>query len=143
MYLLATFAQRYDRLRREAYGTDLDYASIIEAVSLSVIEARMRDPNWRQEYSAISKTVGATPQRGVNSMSISRATGIPRETARRKIKNLIARGALTEVRAGEYIVTPGYLQKVATAARVEGALADALRFMNDGLEHGVWSTSEE
>jgi hypothetical protein len=145
LFLLFTLVQRIDLARREAFAGDLDLASIMHAISESVVERLMRDPAWREEYGALSRVVGAAAQRGVNALSISQATGIPRETARRKIKKLIAMGAITETARGEYIVTPGYLQRIASSQRIEKLMADALRFMNESLDHGlyVWSDSKE
>jgi hypothetical protein len=140
--MLFTLVQRIDLARREAFAGDLDLASIIHAISESVLERLMRDPEWRQEYGALSKVVGASAQRGVNALSISQATGIPRETARRKIKKLVAMGAITEVARGEYIVTPGYLQRITTPQRIEQFMGDALRFINEGLDRGLYVLSD-
>jgi hypothetical protein len=142
IFLLSTLMQRYDRLRREAFGSDLDFARIVDAVSVAGIEDLMGDAEWRRQYAALSTVVGAAQQRGANSMSISRATGIPRETARRKIKKLIETGVLTETAQGEYVVTPGYLQQVADPARFEAILADTIRFINGGLDHDVYAWSD-
>lgn len=145
IYQLGTFLQRIDRLRREMYAGDLELASIAEAISLSVIEALMRDAEWRKDYGELSKVVGATPQRGVNALSISQATGIPRETTRRKIKKLVAMGAVTQVQPGEYIMTPGFLQQAANPERIDQAMAEAMRFMNESLDRGLfsWSARQE
>ncbi len=139
-YLVWTFVQRIDRLRRDLYG-DLDLASIVEAIGLYNTEYLFRDAKWVEEYSSLSKVVGVSPQRGANALSISQATGIARETARRKIKKLIALGVITEVRRGEYVLTPGYLQRVATSERLDQVIADTLRLVNDGLDHGIYDCS--
>lgn len=145
LYLLFTFVQRIDSMRRETFAGDLDLASIIHAISESTIEPAMRDAAWREEYGALSKVVGVSGQRGANALSISQATGIPRETARRKIKKLIALGALTEVGRGEYIITPGYLQRSLDPERLDTLLAHSVRFINEGLDYGfyAWSDSEK
>jgi hypothetical protein len=138
LYLLFSLVQRIDLARREVFAGDLDLASIIHAISESTVERWLRDPTWREEYGALSRVVGAAAQRGVNALSISQATGIPRETARRKIKKLVAMGAITQVGRGDYILTPGYLQKVVNPALLERLMADALRFMNESLDQGIF-----
>ncbi|HZP98995.1 MAG TPA: hypothetical protein VFB13_05615 [Reyranella sp.] len=145
LYLLFAMVQRIDGQRREVFGGDLDLASILHAVSESTIEGLMRDPDWRGRHGDLSKVVGATGQRGINTLSISQATGIPRETARRKIKKLIAMGALTDTGRNEFILTPGYLQRVMTPQRFDKLMADTVRFFNEALAAGVytWSDSQE
>jgi hypothetical protein len=142
-YLLHVLVQRLDRNRREVYGGDLDLASINEAVGLAVVEGRMRDPRWLAEYRSFDRSLGVDGQRPTNAYSVAQATGIPRETTRRKVKKLVDLGVLTEVRRGEYINTPGSLQRAAITARYERALADVLRFINDGLEYGLFQLSDD
>lgn len=110
-YLMFTLVQRIDRMRRQVYADDLDLASISEAIALSAIEARMRDPQFREEYRRVSKEAGVAAQRGVNALSVAKATGIPRETVRCKIKKLIELGAIIQVRRGQYVTKPGFLQQ--------------------------------
>lgn len=137
-YLMFTLIQRIDRLRREVYAGDLDLASISEAIGLSAIEARMRDPGFREAYSNVTRQTGIAAQRGVNTMSVSAATGIPRETVRRKIKKLVELGALVEVKRGEYVMKPGFLQQDSVQERMAQALVDTTRFINDSLAQGVF-----
>jgi hypothetical protein len=142
-YLMFNLVQRIDRQRRQVYAGDLDMACISEAIALSAIEARMRDPGFRQEYRDVAKVAGIQAQRGVNALSVAEATGIPRETTRRKIKKLIELGAVLEVRRGEYIMKPGFLQQDAVIAGLIRALSDTTRFINDGVDQGLFVWSEE
>ncbi len=142
-YLLFTLVQRIDRSRREVYAGDLDLASISEAIALSAIEAPMRDPEFRDAYRSVSKMIGIEGQRAANALSISQATGIPRETTRRKIKKLIELGALLEVRRGEYVMKPGFLQQDLVMARLTQALVDTTRFINDSLDQDLFQWKEE
>ena len=118
-------------------------ACIAEAIALSAIEARMRDPEFRDQYRAVTKVAGVEAQRGVNALSVSQATGIPRETTRRKIKKLIELGAILEVRRGEYVMKPGFLQQDLVMARLMQALVDTTRFINDSLDQGLFQWKEE
>jgi hypothetical protein len=142
-YLMFNLIQRIDRLRREVYDGDLDLASISEAIALSAIEARMRDPEFRDAYRSVNKVIGVERQRGVNALSIAEATGIPRETTRRKIKKLIELGAIIEVRRGEYVMKPGFLQQDAVVTRTAQGLIDTTRFINESLDQGLFLWEEE
>jgi hypothetical protein len=142
-YLMFNLVQRIDRARRRVYAGDLDMACISEAIALSAIEARMRDPEFRDEYRGVSKVAGVAAQRGVNALSVSEATGIPRETTRRKIKKLIELGAILEVRRGEYIMKPGFLQQDSVVSGLTQALIDTTRFINDSVDQGLFLWSEE
>jgi hypothetical protein len=139
VYLLSTYLQRIDRERRSIYGGDLELASICEAIALAAVEPLMRDPAWRERYAGLDKVVGAQGQRAINALSVAETTGIPRETARRKIKKLVALGVITQVRRGEYIMTPGFLQQAAHPQRLDQVLADTIQLINDGLDQGLWS----
>ena len=141
-YLMFTLIQRIDRLRREVYAGDLDLASISEAIALSAIEARMRDPQFRDAYRSVAKQAGVAAQRGVNALSVAAATGIPRETVRRKIKKLIELGAIVEVKRGEYVMKPGFLQQDSVQERLGQALVDTTRFINDSLDQGLFQEEE-
>lgn len=142
-YLMFTLVQRIDRHRRQVYAGDLDMACISEAIALSAIEARMRDPKFRDEYRGVTKVAGIEAQRGVNALSVAEATGIPRETTRRKIKKLIELGAILEVRRGEYIMKPGFLQQDSVISGLMQALSDTTRFINDSLDQGLFVWSEK
>jgi hypothetical protein len=120
VHLLFALVQRLDGLRREAYGGDLDLAAIGEAIALCD---------------------GSPGRPVVTALAISRATGIPRETTRRKIKKLIALGVLSETRRGDYILTPAFAQRFAPD-RLDLAMAETLRFFNHGLELGLYALSK-
>ena len=139
--LLYTLIQRIDRRRRETYRKDLDLARIHEAIGLFAVEGLLRDPKWLKEYRSYNKSMGLD-QRATNMLSVAEATGIPRETARRKIHKLGKLGYLTEIRPREYVITPGLLQTDAIRQRRENTFADVLRFINDCLELGILRWSE-
>ena len=136
-YLLVSFLARADHLRRKQFEDDVDLAVIAEAVAMSAIDPRMREPDFVREFSSIDREVGVERQRGVNALSIAAATGIPRETARRKIKRLLALGVLTETGRGQYVLTPGYIQTPVMRTLYEELTRATVRFVNDCLDHRV------
>ena len=141
IHLLATFLHRTDGKRRQLYLGDLETASVAETVGLSAIEPGMRDPAFREQFSDFRSVIGVAGQRGVNAMSIAQATGIPRETVRRKLKRLVDEGVITEQSRGRYVVKPGFVQKAEHLAIFESGMRDAVQFMNGCVALGLvrWS----
>jgi hypothetical protein len=137
IHLLLNFLHRTDRERRAFYGVDLDMAAISETVGIAALEAEMRDPAFRQAFGDYNKVVGSERQRPVNALSVSEATGIPRETVRRKLKALVKEGVLAE-KDGGYIYNPGVLQSSAHRMEAfERGMRDTLQFINDCLKLGL------
>ena len=128
---LVRFLHSAENVRRQQYGNDIDLAIIAETIAVGALEPRIRDPEFRAQYGSLREVVGTTSQRGVNALSVAAATGIPRETTRRKIKQLVGMGIIAEKEPGSYIVQPGYLQSAAShkvLAELESAF---MRLLND------------
>lgn len=136
IHLLMNFLHRTDRERRAFYGTDLDMAAIAETVGIATIEADMRDPAFREAFGDYRKVVGTERQRPINALSVSATTGIPRETVRRKLKELVKKGVLAE-KDGGYIYKPGHVQDPRRLEAFERGMRDTLQFINDCLKLGL------
>jgi hypothetical protein len=136
-YNLVSFLARADQLRRKHFEDDIDLAIIAEAVAMAAIDPRMRDPDFMRDFRSVDTVVGIEKQRGVNALSIAAATGIPRETTRRKIKRLLVLGVLAEIGRGKYVLKPGYLQSPATRTLFEELTRASVRFVNDCLDQRV------
>lgn len=72
-------------LAREACEGDLEKALLMVAITLR----SSRHPDYRKLDDATAKSARALPGFGTNIRSIADSTGVPRETARRKIQQLI------------------------------------------------------
>jgi predicted transcriptional regulator len=142
VHLLVNFLHRSDRERRAMYFGDLDSAGLAETVGIAALEPAMQDPSFRKRFHDYSAVVGADRQRPINALSVSEATGIPRETVRRKLKMLVKKGVLME-KDGGYIYKPGFAQKPENLVVLERGIRDALQFMNDCLKFGLvtWSAT--
>lgn len=137
IHLLAGFIHRIDHDRRQIYFEDLEMAYVAGTVGLEATDANLRLPEFREKYRDFRNIIGIAGQRGVNALSVAEATGIPRETVRRKLKLLVERGALAEKTPGNYVVRPGFLQKPQNVAAFEQAMRYTLQFINDCLAHGL------
>lgn len=137
VHLLLNFVHRADHVRRSLYEGDLDLATVAETVAMVAIEPAMRDPAFRQAFHDLRSMIGLEPQQAVNALTIAEATGIPRETVRRKLKQLLQLGVITEKERGRYVIKPGVAQKPENLAAADRAMRDALQFMNECLSLGL------
>jgi DNA-binding transcriptional regulator YhcF (GntR family) len=123
--------------RRGIYAGDLELAAVGETVALVAVDPDMRDPLFRETFRDLRSMIGLEGQQAVNALSIAEATGIPRETVRRKLKQLLERGVIAEKERGRYVIKPGFVQRPENLAAAERAMRDTLQFMNDCVALGL------
>ncbi len=137
------FFTRVEVIQRAIYAGDLDLARVSNAVGLGAIEHRVRDPGFHDEFSDYQHIIGVEGQRGVNATSVAAATGMPRETVRRKLRILVDHGVLLEKTRGRYVLKPGFLQDPRNLALIEEGMRYAAQYMNDCIAHGVFHWKPE
>jgi hypothetical protein len=144
IFLIGAFVQRIDILRRQAYEGDMERAIIAGMVGIGSTNHLMFEPAYREAFGDMRTLIGVDPQRGVNSFSIAEATGIPRETVRRKLKELEAIGAVVQKSRGRYVHAVGYLQRPEKIAAVDEVVRAALQLMNACVHLDVvrWAAPE-
>ena len=103
----------------------------------------MRDAAFRDKFSDLRSVIGIQGQHPVNALSIAEATGIPRETVRRKLKVLLEKGAIVEQSRGLYVIKPGFAQRPEHIAVIEEGMRDAIQFLNDCLRFGLVNLSQD
>jgi predicted transcriptional regulator len=134
MHLLMNFLHRADQHRRGLYSGDLDLAAAGGTVGLAAIEHEARKADFIDKFGNFENRIGTEGQRPVNALTISQATGIPRETVRRKLKLLLERGVIVEKTRGGYVMKPGFIQK---PENINRGMRDTLQFMNDCVKLGL------
>ncbi len=132
----ADYFLRICRLRAPLYDDDVETAMIADAVGLNTVAELLADARKRRRYQSLDKVVGAA-QRGSTALAIAGATGLPRETVRRKLKHLIEIGLLVRRADGEYVYRAGVLREPAFARMIEQIEAETVRFFNQCLADGV------
>lgn len=137
IYMIGNHLHRLERERRGLYEGDLDLALVAELVGTSAIEPGLRDAAFRERYATFESVIGIEGQRAINATSIASASGIPRETVRRKLKRLLQLGIIVEKRRFRYVIKPGVLQQAHHQAAFARAIEETVRFMNECLEQGV------
>lgn len=134
--VILNFLHRTDEIRRAPYGNDLNLAAIGETVGITASEPSRRDPDFQHKFADFRAILGIEGQRAVNALSIAHATGMPRETVRRRLHELVERGVLLKVKGG-YITRPGFVQTPENLALAERAMREAVHFINECFAFGL------
>jgi hypothetical protein len=137
VYMIGNYLHRIERERRGLYFGDLDLALVAEIIGTAGVEPGMRDAAFREQHRTFDSVVGVEGQRAVNATSIASATGIPRETVRRKLQRLLKLGFIVEKGHARYVLKPGVLQQPERQAAFARGIQQTVHFMNECLEHGV------
>lgn len=108
---------------------DYDYDRMIIALSVTMgnIQHLVNSPELLAPYRDLTAVIPAELQRPVTRLAITRATGLPRETVRRKVAGLIEAGVLIQDERSGVRLSPGLLNQGAFFAAVEQNDADVRR----------------
>lgn len=143
IYTLGNYLHRIESERRARYLGDPDLTLVAEVISMAVIEPGMRDAAFRTRHAGFDSIVGVEGQQAVNATSIASATGLPRETVRRKIKRLLELGLIVEKGRARYVLKPGALQQPEWQAAFTRGIEQTVQLMNECLEQGLVQWTED
>ena len=135
--LIGNYLHRIERERRARYHGDLELAMVAEVIGIAVVEPGLRDAAFRKRFRILDSVIGLEGQRAINATSIASASGIPRETVRRKLKLLLKEGLIVEKGRARYVVKPGVLQQPDWQAAYARGIQQTVLFMNECLEQGA------
>ncbi|MEN3976564.1 hypothetical protein [Emcibacter sp. SYSU 3D8] len=135
--LLCELLPRY----QTAFQSDFSKVLIIHAIGVASVSRLMSRPE-AGTYEALSAMVPSELQVPVNALSVAESTGIPRETVRRKIKEMIVDGFLVEDERGGYRMNPGTLQSDAMLEIYYQQLQSLTMLLNRCLESGIISIED-
>jgi hypothetical protein len=108
-----------------------DYERMIIALSVMMgnVQHLINTPEQLEPYEDLSTIIPAELQRPVTRLAITRATGLPRETVRRKVASLIEAGVLIKDERGGVRLTPGALNTPLFVGAVAQNDADVRRMV--------------
>lgn len=121
-----------------AFDGDLAAAIVLGTIGQHYIQ-HYYETVARESHSGLDRLVDEGHHlarvRTCNAMSVSAATGIPRETVRRKVRWLVAKGWVTTGRRGELALVPGMSRHfegfdLETITRFHAAATDFQRQVN-------------
>lgn len=132
---LATYTMRaLERWR--ANLTDYDCVAIMIAV-IAISSERLLRSGFPDEYRSLAAPMDPKLLSKVNISSIAHATGLNRETARRKVNDLIEQGLLTRFEDGSVGYRPGLIQEDRIRSQVRGQLGEIATVANQLMRLGV------
>ncbi|MBI1181063.1 MAG: hypothetical protein GC201_10930 [Alphaproteobacteria bacterium] len=94
----------------QMFRGDLAKVFILLALAAANVQ-RLMASQQRGAFEAMKERVPGELQTPVNALSVAEATGLPRETVRRKLKEMITSGAVVEDERGGYRLRPGTFQQ--------------------------------
>jgi hypothetical protein len=106
---------------------NFDYEDMIIAfsVTMSNVQYIVNSPELLAPYASLTTVIPAELQRPVTRMAITRASGLPRETVRRKVQAMIKSGVLISDPRGGLRLKPGLLTTEAFVRAIELNEVDA------------------
>ncbi|MEI9995781.1 MAG: hypothetical protein WDM91_14390 [Rhizomicrobium sp.] len=84
----------------EVFDHDYEAAILFMTISNRNSEKVMSDPKLREIYGSYKTTIPPEHALLISRMALARATGLPRETVRRKVAKLLAKGWILELPGG-------------------------------------------
>jgi DNA-binding transcriptional ArsR family regulator len=115
-----------------------DYDSAMILVSVVAIGAeKLTRSELEPELRTLERSFPSDRLARCNISSIAAATGLNRETARRKVKSLVEAGLLEKLPGGVITLREGVVQQEATMALVRRQLEAVVRTVNELLRDGV------
>lgn len=109
------------------FNFDYERAIIVLSVTMGNIQHLLNSPELLDGYADLATIIPAELQRPLTRLAITRATGLPRETVRRKVASLIDEGMLIGDERGGVRLAPGALMRGDFLAAVEQNDADVRR----------------
>ena len=119
-------------------ATLTDYDCVMIMVSVIAISAeRLLRAGIPAEYQGLGTPIDPALLRKVNISSIAHATGLNRETTRRKVNDLVEQGLLTRFEDGSVGYRPGLIQEDRIRAQVRAQVGEIAAAANQLMKIGV------
>lgn len=115
---------------------DYDRAMILVAVAAITAERLLRTDH-SESHAALDEPLPPGLMARCNVSSIASATGLNRETTRRKVDSLIEKRLLVRLDNGTITFAPGVVQEQSTQELIRRQLEDVIRTANDLARDGV------
>lgn len=116
--------------------SDYDRAMILVAI-VAITSERLLRTELSEHERQLSEPIAGKRLAKCNISSIASATGINRETVRRKVATLVGQGLLIRSENGSISFAPGVLQRGTTLALVRRQLEAVVRLGNELVKLGV------
>jgi hypothetical protein len=118
--------------------TDYDCVMILISV-LAISAERLLRADLPPQHRGLATPVEPAMLGKVNISSIAHATGLNRETTRRKVNDLVAQGLLARGEDGSVVFGPGLVQDDRTRSLIRSQLAEIAAVANQLIKFGVFA----
>ena len=118
--------------------TDYDCVMIMVAV-IAISAERLLRAGIPTQYQSLNSTMDAALLSKVNISSVAHATGLNRETTRRKINDLVDQELLIRYEDGSVGFRPGLVQEERIRSQIRGQVSDIAAIANQLAKVGVLS----
>ncbi|MQT11176.1 hypothetical protein [Segnochrobactrum spirostomi] len=136
-YHFSDFVLRFWQTYVGVVGNDLQKVIIFHTISLATAPIVANNPDALGEFASLRLALPAEMQVPCSALSVAEATGLPRETTRRKIKEMVADKLLQEDPRGGYRLAAGVLQRPEIVAIFEHNVRSLVRFANASVTLGA------
>lgn len=109
---------------RRVFGNDLDKVIILSAIGQQLLRDARLPSRTYDEW--IDEPLVALPDKATNIDALARATGIPRESVRRKVNELIASELVVRNDGHRLTIAPGAAARLAASTEVTVGMLDTL-----------------
>ena len=119
-------------------GGERDPATVLILIAvISITSEKFTRSGLDPEMGALETYLPLEQLQGCNVASIAAATGLNRETTRRRVEALLRSGSLIRSSSGDIALPPERVQTPAALALVRKQLDAVVRFSNELLKDGV------
>ncbi|PWR19445.1 helix-turn-helix domain-containing protein [Zavarzinia aquatilis] len=125
-----------NRIRAPHHDNDLEAIVLYDLVGILSVDHFADDPRFQETIVGLDVVLGSL-QRGSTVQRLAHLIGLPRETVRRKLKQLTDDGAIERVAEG-YIHRPGFLQSAPVRAVMAQLELYIIELMDRCLSTGVF-----
>ncbi len=122
---------------QEVFGPDPNRLMIVIAVGAITTERPVRDPNAPEHFARFGVPIPSADMARCTALAVSAATGLPRETTRRKIRQMIDDGLLIRDEPVGVRINPDIVQRPEFQVIVRRHAGEIARLTNALLDRGV------
>ena len=115
---------------------------LINLAVIAITSERLMRGGLDPKHNALDVYLPLEELQGCNVASIAAATGLNRETVRRRVKTLTAAGSLIRTASGDLALPPDKVQERSALDLVRRQLEALVRFANESLRDGVLLLNE-
>lgn len=134
---IAEFVLRCAETMEGSFNNDYEMTLLFLAISTRNEHHVMNDPELRARYASFDEVIPSSLYTPVSRLALSRSTGLPRETVRRKVAAMIEMGVVVEDKRGGLCIRQTIIEDFDPEAVLEPQLRNLRRLFSVLSETGA------